>query len=387
MFSKNLIRFYLVVLVLLGSFSFSYAQEEPTIKWKDGKKYIVHVIKKGDTWSGIARQYKAPMKELQAINPKAKELKFDQKILIPYDFYKKTEKSSSEETTETVEEKPKKTSVETKPKETTAKVDTTSAKSSKSKTEKEKSAKEKEKLAKEKSTKSKTTTKNKTVLPDTIKAYTNTPKTHIVKPGETLYGIAAKYHMKFQDFAKLNSLTSTKIKIGQVLKIPQYVKVVHYADSTKAPEPLTDTTKVIPRTIVKQVRDSLVLSPDDTLAPDSLKLVLGPVINANPYEKFYYNNTSEQGVATWMTEQSVNKKEKFYALHRTAIVGTIIKVINPMNKRFVFVKVVGPLPDTGDNHDVLIKITQAAARRIGIIDSRFRVDISYGIKGKPTSKK
>ena len=380
MFSKNLIRIYLLVLVLLGSYSFSYAHEEPTIKWKDGKKYIVHEIKKGDTWSGIARQYKAPMKELQAINPKAKELKFDQKILIPYEFYKKSDKSSSEETTETVEEKPKKTSVETKPKETTAKVDTSSAKSSKSKTEKEKSAKDK-------STKSKTTTKNKTILPDTIKAYTNTPKTHTVKPGETLYGIAAKYHMKFQDFAKLNSLTSTKIKIGQVLKIPQYVKVVHYADSTKAPEPLTDTTKVIPRTIVKQVRDSLVLSPDDTLAPDSLKLVLGPVINANPYEKFYYNNTAEQGVATWMTESSVNKKEKFYALHRTAIVGTIIKVINPMNKRFVFVKVVGPLPDTGDNHDVLIKITQAAARRIGIIDSRFRVDISYGIKGKPTSKK
>jgi LysM repeat protein len=385
MFSKNLIRFYLLVIVLLGSFSFSFAQEEPVVKWKDGKKYIVHQIKKGDTWSGIARQYKAPMKELQALNPKAKELKFDQTILIPYDFYKKSEKSSSE-TSETVEEKPKKTTVETKTKETTAKVDSVSTKSNKSKTEKEK-AKEKEKSAKDKATTSKTTAKTKTLLPDTIKAYTNTPKTHVVKPGETLYGIAAKYHMKFQDFAKLNSLTSTKIKIGQVLKIPQYVKVVHFADTTKAPEPLTDTTKVIPRTIVKQVVDSLVLSPDDTLAPDSLKLVSGPILNANPYEKFYFNNTAEQGVATWMMEASLNKKEKFYALHRTAPIGTIIKVVNPMNKRFVFVKVVGPLPDTGDNHDVLIKITQAAARRIGIIDSRFRVDISYGIKGKPTSRK
>jgi LysM repeat protein len=387
MFTRSLIRFYLVVFVLLGSFSFSYAQEEPMVKWKDGKKYFVHEIKKGDTWSGIARQYKAPMKELQAINPKAKELKFDQKILIPYDFYKKSEKSPSEETTEKVEEKPKKTSVETKSKETTAKVDTASAKSSKSKTEKEKSAKEKEKSAKDKAIKSKTTTKNKTVLPDTIKAYTNTPKTHIVKPGETLYGIAAKYHMKFQDFAKLNSLTSTKIKIGQVLKIPQYVKVVHYADSTKSTEALTDTIKIIPRNIVKQVVDSLVLSSDDTLAPDSLKLVLGPLLNSNPYEKYYFSNTSEQGVATWMIESSANKKGKFYALHPTAAIGTIVKVVNPMNKRFVYVKVVGPLPETGDNHDVLIKITQSAARRIGIVDSRFRVDISYGIKGKPISKK
>lgn len=383
MFSKNLIRFYLLVTVLLGSFSFAFAQEEPVVKWKDGKKYIVHQIKKGDTWSAIARQYKAPMKELQALNPKAKDLKFDQTILIPYDLYKKSDRSSAE-ITETLEEKPKTTSIETKPKETTVKVDSTAAKSSKSKSEK---VKEKEKSAKDKAITSKTTTKNKTLLPDTIKAYTNTPKTHVVMPGETLYGIAAKYHMKFQDFAKLNSLTSTKIKIGQVLKIPQYVKVVHYADTTKAPEPLTDTTKVIPRTIVKQVVDSLVLSPSDTLAPDSLKLVSGPVLNGNPYEKFYFNNTAEQGVATWMMEASLTKKEKFYGLHRTAPIGTIIKVINPMNKRFVFVKVVGPLPDTGDNHDVLIKITQAAARRIGIIDSRFRVDISYGIKGKPTLRK
>ncbi len=380
MFSKNLIRFYLVVLVLLGSFSFSYAQEEPTIKWKDGKKYIVHVIKKGDTWSGIARQYKAPMKELQAINPKAKELKFDQTILIPYDFYKKTEKSPPGETTEKVEEKPKKTSVETKPTETTAKVDSAATKSNKSKAEKKKSAKDK-------TTTAKIMVKNKTLLPDTIKAYKNTPKTHIVKPGETLYGIAANYHMKFQDFAKLNSLTSTKIKIGQVLKIPQYVKVVHYSDSTKSTEALTDTIKIISRDIVKQVVDSLVLSSDDTLAPDSLKLVLGPLLNSNPYEKYYFSNTSEQGVATWMIESSANKKGKFYALHPTAAIGTIIKVVNPMNKRFVYVKVVGPLPETGDNHDVLIKITQSAARRIGIVDSRFRVDISYGIKGKPISKK
>ena len=105
------------------------------------------------------------------------------------------------------------------------------------------------------------------------------------------------------------------------------------------------------------------------------------------YERFYFNNTTEHGVATWMMEFSSAKKEKFYALHRSASVGTIIKVVNPMNKRSVFVKVVGQLPDTGDNHDVLIKITQAAARKIGIFESRFRVDISYGVKLNESSKK
>lgn len=96
MFSKNLIRFYLLVTVLLSSFSLAFAQEEPVVKWKDGKKYIVHKIQKGETWSGIARMYKAPMKELQAINPKAKELKFDQSILIPFENYKKSQGAASE---------------------------------------------------------------------------------------------------------------------------------------------------------------------------------------------------------------------------------------------------------------------------------------------------
>ena len=375
---------YLIILFIFCSLSFLHAQNDPTVKWKDGKKYYVHKIQKGETWSGLSRDYKASIKDLQKINPKAKELKFDQVILIPYDLYQKSNKSTAEANSEDVKN-PKSEVVKSNT--TTSKGDTLSSTKSKEKPKeiKKEASNEKKKVE---PTKKVVTSNLKSQLPDTIKAYKNTPKTHVVKAGETLYGIAAKYHMNFQDFAKLNSLTSTTIKIGQVLKIPQYIKIVHFADSTKAPEPLVDTNKVLPKAIVKEVRDSLVLSPDDTLAPDSLKLVAGPNYwLLNPYEKFYFNNTAESGVATWMLEGSLNKKEKFYALHRTAPIGTIIKVVNPMNKRFVFVKVVGPLPDTGDNHDVLIKITQSAARRIGIVDARFRVDISYGLKGKPTPSK
>lgn len=366
MLSRKFLHFNLFLIVLLSSFSIANAQEDPEVKWKDGKKYIVHTIKKGETWSGISRKYNATIQSLQAVNPNSKELKFDQTILIPFEYYKNAgivaDTTKSKVVTNT----------------TTAKID--SAKTKKVDPPNKTTVTDKNK---------KTTTTTTKVLPDTIRAYKETPRVHIVKAGETLYGIAAKYHMNFKDFAKLNYLTTTKVKIGQELKIPQYAKYVVYTDSLKPSELFTDTTRIILRSTVKTVRDSLILSLTDTLAPDSIKLVPGPdPILANPYEKFYFNNTSEQGVATWMFEASVaTKKEKFYALHRTAPIGTIIKVVNPMNKRFVFVKVVGPLPDTGDNHDVMIKITQAAARRIGIIDSRFRVDISYGIKGKPMPSK
>jgi hypothetical protein len=50
-----------------------------------------------------------------------------------------------------------------------------------------------------------------------------------------------------------------------------------------------------------------------------------------------------------------------------------------MNNNSVFVKVVGTLPDTGDNNAAIIKITQAAAQRIGAIDQKFTAELSYGL--------
>jgi rare lipoprotein A (peptidoglycan hydrolase) len=85
---------------------------------------------------------------------------------------------------------------------------------------------------------------------------------------------------------------------------------------------------------------------------------------------------TENGVATWIADTEMNQN-KFYALHRTAPVGTIIKVTNRMNNNSVYVKVIGVLPSTGDNENVLIKITQAAAQRIGALDQRFQAELSY----------
>jgi len=39
--------------------------------------------------------------------------------------------------------------------------------------------------------------------------------------------------------------------------------------------------------------------------------------------------------------------------------------------------VVGRLPNTGDNNNVLLKLSQAAQQGLGALDNRFRVEISY----------
>jgi rare lipoprotein A (peptidoglycan hydrolase) len=70
------------------------------------------------------------------------------------------------------------------------------------------------------------------------------------------------------------------------------------------------------------------------------------------------------------------------ALHKTAPVGTIIKITNPMTQRTTYAKVVGKYNDSNDTRDAIIVISKATASLIGIIDKRFLVNISYGMPNR-----
>jgi LysM repeat protein len=87
---------------------------------------------------------------------------------------------------------------------------------------------------------------------------------------------------------------------------------------------------------------------------------------------------TEQGAAAWINDEQVNPS-KFYALHKSAPAGTIIKVTNITSKQSVFVKVVGVLPDGGENSSLLIKISKAAAKKLNVTESKFQAELSYGV--------
>ena len=69
--------------------------------------------------------------------------------------------------------------------------------------------------------------------------------------------------------------------------------------------------------------------------------------------------------------------KKYLALHRTAPIGTIMRVRNEMTNLSVFVRVVGKLPNTGANNNVLLRLSQAAQEALGALDGKFRVEVSY----------
>jgi len=52
-------------------------------------------------------------------------------------------------------------------------------------------------------------------------------------------------------------------------------------------------------------------------------------------------------------------------------------VRNEMNGREVFVRVIGQLPDTALTDKLIIRISKSAYDRLGAIDPRFRVEVTF----------
>jgi len=84
---------------------------------------------------------------------------------------------------------------------------------------------------------------------------------------------------------------------------------------------------------------------------------------------------NEKGAASWFEQD--NKGTELYAMHKTAPVGTVLKITNPVSKYTVYAKVVGQLPDTGENSKSLLKLSSTAVELLKAYDKMFMVECEY----------
>lgn len=204
-----------------------------------------------------------------------------------------------------------------------------------------------------------------------LNANNASPIVHTVAKKETLYSISAMYGMKMEDLKKLNKLTANALSIGKVLN------VINYKAGT-ATEIKKDTTKEVPQQTQPEIkRDTPKTRPINTEREETDTTETNPVKEI-PRNKYGITELEEKGAAVWIDDKNLDAT-KSYALHRTAPVGTIVKITNPMSGRSVFAKVVGRYTENETTKDVIIVVTRATAEAIGVIDKRFYVNIGYGI--------
>jgi len=225
---------------------------------------------------------------------------------------------------------------------------------------------------------------------------TGKKKTHKIVSGETLFSISRTYSVSVDEIKKWNNLKDNTIEVGQELVVgtdntltkkedlPLDIKVVK--DEKKDKIAVAAKSENPPKIIEKKVIESESAPPSEntvivkTISPEPAKKD-----NKTEDKKYSFANgrqeVNEQGVASWIEDEDINPN-KYYALHRSAPIGTIIKVTNKMNSSTVFVKVVGVLQETGDNEGLLIKISKASAERLNVLDKKFQADLVYGLSPK-----
>ena len=87
------------------------------------------------------------------------------------------------------------------------------------------------------------------------------------------------------------------------------------------------------------------------------------------------NIIAEKGTAVFFDKAGSNKI--YYAFHNTSARGAVIKVVNPGTGRTIYVKVLGPIPDTKLYANCIIGICSGAKDALGITDNKGWVELSY----------
>ncbi len=179
-------------------------------------------------------------------------------------------------------------------------------------------------------------------------------KIHIVSAGETLFAISNKYNVSVSELREWNRLESNSLSVGQEL-------TVGYLD--------------------KDAEEQVVIVQDIETEEDAGDEVVVTTVEVGTSEMQKTENTgsykkvSENGIAQVI--EGSETTNKYLALHRNASIGTIMQIKNEMNDLSVFVRVIGKIPDTDENRNILIKVSKVAYDRLGAINDQFPVEITY----------
>jgi LysM repeat protein len=125
---------------------------------------------------------------------------------------------------------------------------------------------------------------------------------------------------------------------------------------------------------------------DPVKTPDTNTGVTKPPVASAPagssFESVYNQQTgngknvaSEKGPGGWFKSNA--SAGKYYALHNTAPRGTIIKVTNPLNGRSIYAKVLEAIPQIKQNEGLIIKLSDSALEALGTNEAKFYCQLNY----------
>lgn len=162
--------------------------------------------------------------------------------------------------------------------------------------------------------------------------------------GESVHTVSKRFSISVATIKRANGLTEDTLTPGTILKVPH----------NELPPPAPKASDII---------------VEDTMADGG-----NTEISANRYG---IREMTEKGIGVWIDDLA-QEGGSMLALHKTAPIGTVVKITNPMTNLTTFAKVVGKFAETTETRNAIIVISKSAASLIGVLDRRFQVEIAYG---------
>lgn len=211
---------------------------------------------------------------------------------------------------------------------------------------------------------------------------------HTVVQKETLYSIARQYNVSVDQLKQWNNLEGSELKIGQTLQVVQpgaagaTATVRQPAINVASPSVVQNNEeqkeKIMPAE-KKELPPPVVEKKEPVVVKEEVKEPAKTEVKEQTIKISESVRSGDEIVEAGLAEliDGTDGNRKYLALHRTAPVGTILKVRNEMNNREVFVRVMGKLPETALTNKVVIRVSKSAYDRLGAIDPKFRVEVTY----------
>jgi len=236
------------------------------------------------------------------------------------------------------------------------------------------------------------------------------PVYHIVQEKEWMYRISQNNNkVPIENLEKWNSVNKDQVKPGMqlvvgFLKVKKDQSSLAAKGSSTIPTGTAKTAVVAPTVAANtgsvekttSTEKPATTTKESTPVPVTTTAVTKPVTTTPVENKPIYTSTSGvdtkagyfsayysgsgksmNGIGNIFKSTSGWQDGKYYALVNNVSVGTIVKVTNPVNRKFIYAKVLGSLPDMKESTGLITRISDAAAGELALTEGKFNIELQY----------
>ena len=301
---RSLKPLLLMLLLALQSDAMASMEDSLRTKWINGKKYVLHQVESGETWTSLSLKYGCNVDDMIRVNNGVQVLKIGQIVQIPVPPQVKSQTNVADSSQASVSE-----------------------------------------------------------------------ITHMVKKGETLFAISRRYGVSISEIKRLNGILNEEIVEGRTLIIRKGKTIAPDVTVKPSPMAVADTLYQAPKIEPPKPNDQQAV-PKDSIADgvQTTKKIqtVRPKDGGKPILQ-----VTETGLVDLVQDNSLGQGN-YYCLHKSAPIGTIIKMTDNESSRSVYLKVMGNIPQT-ERGSVIIRVSKHALRYTGVTNTPFPVELTYSI--------